>query len=397
MMRKIGYFLVVLMLVSGFLAAAGAVEEVEGVTEDTILLGTFQAMTGPVASIGVPVAEGLEAYFQYVNKEGGINGRSVKLIIADDQFNPANTVVEVQRLVESDKVFAIIAGLGTPGVLAVMDSLNEDGVPFVYQASGSSKIAVPPKEFTFPVQPNYLVEGNIMTRYLVEEKGAKKIAIIYRNADDGKEEFGAVSAAIGQYGAELVAAVPVNPTSTDFSVEINKIADAEPDAIIVMLFNPQTPNFIKQAKQYGLTDPDYLMSYPNADATFVTLAGDASEGVEVMAWVDVDFTATEFLPFTIWQEFKGDKSLPNAFTLAGMAAAELFVEAAQRAGTNLTRATLVDSLEGFENWSGDIATGISYKPYSADDETCRLGKQSMYVLKVVNGVWTREADWVFYQ
>ena len=277
-----------------------------------------------------------------------------------------------------------------------MDYVNESGVPFVYQASGSSRLAVPPKEFVFPVQPNYLVEGNVAVRYLAETKGAKKIAIVYRNAEDGKEEYESVKEAIKLYDAELVEAIAIDPTATDFATEINKLSAADADAVIVMLFNPQTPPFVKQAKQYGITEPTYLLTYANAAVTFMQLAEEAAEGVECMAWVDVDFTDEDFEPFLIYQEtFPGE--IPNAYALAGMVAAELFVHALDMAGENLSRADLVDALEKLNDWSGDLGKGITYGEYSADDNTCRLGKQSMYVLKVKDGVWEHEADWVYYQ
>jgi branched-chain amino acid transport system substrate-binding protein len=398
-MKKLfkGVFVAALLCVLSAAAFAGGQQEaVTGVTDDEITIGTFQAMSGPVASIGVPVANGLEAYFNHVNANGGVYGRQINLIIADDQFNPGKTTVEVKRLVESDGVFAMIAGLGTGGNLAVMDYLNDGGVPFVYQASGSSKLAVPPKEFIFPVQPNYLVEGNVMVRYLAEEKKAKRIAIVYRNAEDGIEEYESVKKAMKLYDAELVEAIAVDPTATDFATEINKLNAAKPDAIIVMLFNPQTPPFVKQAKQYGITEPTYLLSYPNASVTFMALAEEAAENVECMAWVDVDFTDEDFEPFKIYQETQGEGVIPNAFAVAGMVAAELFVEALTIAGPSLSRESLVKALEGFNDWNGQLGKGISYKSYDADDNTCRLGKQSMYVLKVKESVWVRHADWIYY-
>ncbi len=130
-----------------------------GITDTEIKIGTFQAMSGPVAVIGQSVANGMKAYFNYVNDNGGIYGRNINLIVADDQFNPAKTTVEVKRLIENDKVFALVGGLGTPGNLAVIDYVNKMKVPYVYQASGSSLLAIPPKKYIFPVQPNYTLEG----------------------------------------------------------------------------------------------------------------------------------------------------------------------------------------------------------------------------------------------
>jgi len=88
-----------------------------GVYPDKIVIGSFQALSGPVAPIGISMRKGMDAYFNWVNANGGINGRKIEFIVADDAFNPSKTVVEVKRLVEQDKVFAIVGGLGTPGCL----------------------------------------------------------------------------------------------------------------------------------------------------------------------------------------------------------------------------------------------------------------------------------------
>ncbi|HOJ94577.1 MAG TPA: ABC transporter substrate-binding protein, partial [Fervidobacterium nodosum] len=88
-----------------------------GVYNDKVVIGTFQALSGPYAVIGQEMTKGMKAYFNWVNNRGGVYGRKIELIVADDQLNPAKTVVEVKRLVEQDKVFAIVGGLGTYGCL----------------------------------------------------------------------------------------------------------------------------------------------------------------------------------------------------------------------------------------------------------------------------------------
>ena len=373
---------------------------VPGVTDTAIKIGTFQAMSGPVAIIGTSVAKGMQAYFEYINKQGGINGRKIELIIADDQFNPAKTVVETRRLVENDGVFAMVGCLGTPGVLAVMDYLQDSEVPFVYQGSGATQLAIPPKYWVFPFQPNYLVEGNVMVRYLVETKKFTKLGMIYRNAEDGKDSYNSVMNTIKMFpGVEMVRAVAVDPTATDFSAEIQRLAAAEPEAIIVTLFAPQTANYLKQSiQQFGLKKPLYLLNYANPDPTTIAATGaDVIEGVEAMAWVQVDFTQADFPPFKWYQDLHGQGQLPNAFAVAGMIAAELFCEGVSRAGRNLTREDLVKGLESMTDWSGILAKDTLYKPYNENDITCRLGKQRMYPLVVKKGVWEIAGDWVEYK
>ncbi|MBM7560096.1 ABC transporter substrate-binding protein [Marinitoga litoralis] len=384
-----------LLVVLSIVLMLGFVFAEDGVTDTEIKIGTFQAMSGPVAVIGQSVANGMNAYFNYINENGGVYGRKINLIIADDQFNPAKTTVEVKRMIENDKVFALVGGLGTPGNLAVMDYVNEKKVPYVYQASGSSLLAIPPKKYIFPVQPNYTLEGNIVMNYLVKTKRAKKIAIVYRNDDAGKEFLdSALDTLKNKYGMEPVETIAVNPTANDFSTELTKLIAKQPDAIAVMLFVPQSVNFVKQAKQYGLQKQKYILTYANSDISYIYLAKDAAEGVEAMAWVNVDFSNPDLKPFQIYQKYFNQ--MPNAYAIAGMIAAEVFVEGLQRAGKDLTREGLVKALESMNKWSGMLAHEITYKPYDPNDNTCRLGKQSMYVLRVRKGIWTQMTNWIYY-
>ncbi|MFW5737770.1 MAG: ABC transporter substrate-binding protein [Spirochaetota bacterium] len=369
-------------------------DETAGITDDEILVGSFQALSGSVAAIGVPVKNGMEAYFNFVNAQGGVNGRQVNLLVADDAFDPSRTTVEVKRLVESDNVFALVGGLGTPGNLAIMDYVEEQQVPYVYQASGSGLLTNPPKEYIFGVQPNYTTEGTLMAKYLVEEKGAENIAVVYRNLDDGQELAESVRESLAEYGQELVADIAIDPSAQDFSANLVQLNQAQPDAIIVGLFVPQSANFIKQAKELGLTDQNYLLTYSNADATFVTLAEGQAEGAEAMAWVDVDFTETEQMLFQIYDaSFPGE--IPNAYAVAGMIAAEVFTEGLERAGRDLTRSSYVEALETLDLFTGAIAEGITYTDFDASDPLSRIGKRSMYVLKVEDGVFARANDWIY--
>lgn len=400
----------VLLLVAGVAFATGTQETAEpegaattapapgdetaGITEDEILVGSFQALSGPVAAIGVPVKNGMEAYFNFINAQGGVNGRQINLLVADDAFDPSRTTVEVKRLVESDDVFALVGGLGTPGNLAIMDYVEEQQIPYVYQASGSGLLTNPPKEYIFGVQPNYTTEGTLMAKYLVEEKGAERIAIAYRNLDDGKELAESVRDSLSEYGQELVADIAIDPNAQDFSANLIQLNQAQPDAIIVGLFVPQSANFIKQAKELGLTEQNYLLTYSNADATFVTLAEGQAEGAEAMAWVDVDFTETEQMLFEIYDaSFPGE--IPNAYAVAGMIAAEVFTEGLERAGRDLSRSDFVDALETLDRFTGAIAEGITYTEFDANDPLSRIGKRSMYVLSVEDGVFARAHGWIY--
>lgn len=405
-MRK-SFALIVTMVTAALLViafsvpvfGAGQEEAVPGVTDDEIFIGSTQALSGPVAAIGRPMAEGMQAVFAHVNNQGGIHGREIRIEIADDQFDPSSTTTLARRLVERDGVFAMVGSLGSPNVLAIMNYLNDNGVPFVYQGAGATELAVPPKEYVFPFQPNYLLEGNLMVQYMVEELGHERLGIIYRDADDGQNAYDSMMETIELYdNAEIVEAVSVETDATDFSTAIGRMQSADVDGIMTVVFAPQTQQLLEQAYEFGV-DTTILLSYANADQTIIDGVGaDIMDNVRTTAWVLADFEDPEFEPWKWYADYVGEEgAVPNAFGVAGMVAAELFTEAVRRAGRDLTREALVDALESMDGWDGYLALDVTYGAYDPDDNTSRLGKQSMYVMGVQDGQWYPVSDWIEYR
>jgi branched-chain amino acid transport system substrate-binding protein len=235
------------------------------------------------------------------------------------------------------------------------------------------------------------------------EQGHERIAIVYRNAEDGQEFSESAVGTLKSLGMEPVANIAVDPFKSDFTPEVTRLLSARPDAVAVMLFLPQSVGLVRQAKQYGMTDQRYLLTYSNADETYLQLAGEAGDGVEVMAWVAVDFTNPQEPAIQIYQKYYNQ--IPNAYAIAGMIAAEVFVEGVKRAGPDLTREKLVEALETLDNWKGNYITlgdenhGLTYKPVSQGFDS-RMGMTSMYVLKSVlteyGLVWDFASNWMNY-
>jgi branched-chain amino acid transport system substrate-binding protein len=281
-----------------------------------------------------------------------------------------------------------------------MDYLNENQVPFVYQGAGATELAVPPKEYIFPFQPNYLLEGNLMVQYMVEVLGYERLGVIYREAEDGQSAFKSMQNTIEMYdNAQIVEAVSAKEGDTDFSTAISRFEDADVDGVMTVLFRPQVDQFLDQAYEFGLTDPTFLLTYANASQTLIDALGtDVMNNVQSMAWVSADFEDTDFPPWQWYADYVGEEgAVPNAYGVAGMVAAEIFTEAVRRAGKDLTREALVDALESMDGWDGHLALGVTYKDYDPNDQTCRLGKQSMYVMKVQDGTWAVASDWIEYK
>ena len=362
---------------------------VPGITGNQILIGSFSVQTGPYAVVGVPFSHGMQSYFNMVNEAGGIYGRKIKLEVADDGFNPANTVTIVKKFVTEDKVFAVVGGLGTPGCLAVMDYLNEQKVPFVYQASGVSKISIPAKNYVFAVQPNYINEGQIFAKYVASTLGLKNIAVLYSNDDTGNEGLTGIKQGVDKFGGKIVLESPFPATETDFTSYLLKVQASNADALILYATGVATGGMVvKTAKSLGLTQKLFL-PYPHSG--IIATAGAAAEGVYVTGWADFsnhkDPGVAKF--FSIWNKYyPKDDQLTFSYAVAGFVAAEVFTEAVRRSGPYPTRDSLVWALETFNGWSGYLAKDISYGPNE------RSGKYSMFFMQVQKGALVKVSDWI---
>ncbi|MGC8545939.1 MAG: ABC transporter substrate-binding protein [Athalassotoga sp.] len=389
-MKKFFVFSVILGLFLTFAFAADSSSF--GVYPDKVVIGTFQALSGPYAIIGQGMLKGMKAYFNWINDQGGINGRKIDLLVYDDQLNPALTVTDVKRMVEQDHVFAVVGGLGTPGCLAVMGYLNDNGVPFVYQGSGAPQLSNPPKEYVFPVQPNYDLEGHLIARFLVQNEHKSKIAVMYMNNDIGQQELDGIQKQLADFNMKPYITIAYNPSSADFSSDIIKLMSANPDSLVIAGLITDTIRIVTQIKQYGMNIP-IVTIYPNADPAFIQLGGKAVEGVILTGWVPIptkdnpDFTAKFDQYLKIYQKSYPNE-IPSSYAAAGFIAAEVFSHALELAGPNPTRDGLVNALDTFDNWNGILSQDITFTP------TDREGKTSMYFMKIENGTFVPISGWI---
>ena len=358
------------MMAVGVTAAA-----VPGITDNQVVVGAFQDQSGAAAVVGINMRKGMEAYFNWVNAQGGVNGRKIKFIVEDDGFQAARAIAATRKLVEQDKVFALVGTLGTPGVAATIDYIMEKQIPSIYQGSGISALAFPPKKYIFPVQPNFISEGRIVATYVVENLKMKRVALACEQTDIGTEGLRGVREQLAMYKMEPVEVVNFGAADVDFSSQILKLMRAKPDAVIIYSTLKPAAGFLKQAKVMGL-DAQFLTTYVNADPIQMpALAGDACVGLIAPGWVPVLGNDVDSVRYLEIYQATYPKEMPSAFAAAGFIAGEVFCEGLRRCGKNPTREGLIAAMESLRDWDGIMAKGISYTP------EFRSGKASMYFMR----------------
>ena len=214
-----------------------------GVTDTEIKLGQTAPYSGPASSFGA-TTRAIGNYFKMINASGGINGRKINRISLDDAYSPPKTVEQTRKLVDGDEGLAIAGTLGTPANLAIAKYLNARKVPQLLAMSGSAKLNDPEKlPWTTTFYASQTIESGIYARYILENKPAAKIAVLYQNDDYGKGYFDGFKAALGDKASLVIAEASYDITYPTIESELVRLASSGADTI----FFASTPKFTAQA------------------------------------------------------------------------------------------------------------------------------------------------------
>lgn len=318
------------LLVMGGCGNKGESSEVaQGVSDDEIVIGNCAATSGAYAPVGVPFNAGIEAYVKYVNDQGGVNGRKLRFVHQDDEFDPVKGKACLQNLVENEKVFSIVGHFGTPVVAATLEDLKEYGIPTVYFATGIGQLYADKAEdkdrVIFPVQPIYITEGQIMVARAVGNFDAKKIGIIYTNDDAGKDMLEGARVKAKELGVELVEA-QVAAGATDVSSAVTTVKNADVDFVIGAAIQATIPTIVKALAEQNV-NKDVITTYVNVAPVVAGQVFDSIDGkfkVYGNGWVSFDGEHAKSLE--LYQKNISEEYAMNAYAITGWIAGHFFVE-----------------------------------------------------------------------
>ena len=345
-----------------------------GVTDTEIKIGNIMPYSGPASAYGT-IGKAEAAYFQYINDQGGINGRKINFISLDDGYSPPRTVEQARKLVEQEEVLLIFQPLGTPPNSAIHKYMNSRKVPQLFVATGASKWNDPKKfPWTMGWQPNYHDEGAIYARHILQTKPDAKIGILYQNDDYGKDYLGGFKEGLGDKAKSMIV-MEVSYEVTDPTIDSQMVTMKASGADTFI--NITTPKFaaqaIKKADEIDWRPTHYLNSVSNSVGSVLKPAGfEASKGIYSAFYlkdpVDPQWKDDQaYKDWTAWM----DKYLPNgdktsAFNVFGYSVAQTLVEVLKACGDDLTRENVMKQAASMEHTLPMLLPGIMVKS-SADD------------------------------
>ena len=375
-MRRLLPPAVALAVVLGLvLPAANARPSTPGVSPGLITIGGTFPLTGP-ASLYAPIPAAMKAYFSYINaRKGpdgkrGVFGRQIDFRYYDDAYNPANTVQLTRKLVEQDKVFAVVGTLGTVPNLAVRPYLNAGKVPQLLVATGATTWGRDWKQYPWTTgwQPSYQLEGNIYGQSIARNSPGAKIAVLYQNDDYGRDYLTGLKAGLGAKAGNIVDAEAYDATASDVKSQLAQLRAS--GATVFCIF--ATPKFTIQsyviAKALGWAPPVIYTNSVSATAYFLGLAQKSGGGDLVERTFTVEFAkdpassrwdkdAAMILYRKILAKYAPQLNATDYLNFYGVASAEAFVELLTAAGPNPTREGILKAYRGWDQQNPFLIPG----------------------------------------
>src|SRR5271170_1597242 len=368
-----------------------------GITATTITIGSHQPLTGPAAPGYSEIAPASDAYFDYVNANGGIYGRKIVYKYLNDAYDPTTTASVVRQLVLQDNVYAIFNGLGTPTHLAVVSFLNSEKVPDVFVASGCECWNAPSTyPETFGWQLDYVSEGKILGQYVAQHFKGKKVAFFYQDDEFGMDGVKGLDyeipasmvvskqsyvdtnvniapqvAALRASGAQVVISFSIPAFTALLKLDSLKLGFNPTLVVSDVGSDPITLSGLLEAfaKQGGATVNGNALTDGIISDSYAPSLGDASNSwIALFSKVHAQYDAKA--PF-------------DGNVLYGMGVAYTFVQAMLKAGPNPTRADLVSAV------NSGLPQGPLVAPY-AYSATDHDGVTGAYIGIINNGILTQE-------
>jgi branched-chain amino acid transport system substrate-binding protein len=345
---------------------------------EAIKIGMVNDQSGPNKGAGRSMKVGVNAYFKAVNEKGGVNGKKIELVSANDQYVPDKTVDGLLKLIEEQKIFAVVGTIGTSNGVSILPIVKEYKLPFVAPRSGAANFRSPVIPEVINIRASHQEEVDRLVDTLVRDGGAKRFAIFYQNDTFGTDVLNCSENALKRHSLTLVAKGAFERGTQAVTAALAAIIAAKPDAIILGSIYGPGAEFAKAARKEGLKS--YLATGSFAGGSnLVQAAGEAAEGLLMSQVVphlnDLSLPLTKECKEAV--EKNPEDVTFNAVTLEGCMTAKSMVLALEKSGTPPTREGFLKAYESMKDTDlGGIKLNFSSQNHQG---------QSNVFLEIVQG------------
>lgn len=373
-----------------------------GVTSTQILIGTHTPLVGALSYVGEGFEVGEKLAVDQINRAGGINGRKLKVDYVDDLGTPPGALTAVRQLVEQDQVFAVLGGGASTGTAAVIPYFTQNGVPYYVSLASTPTVLAghAPNIFlgaTIPAQTGV----DAYTKFLTTQLNAKRVALMVCDQANCTAGAPLLTASLKAAGVAISTQADFASGSTDFTGQVQQVKSSNPQAVFLYGLAPDDAHLITQLRAAGVTAP-IVGDTSIADPTVPSLAGAAANGVYGFYLGGKQLVSDNTGVMAKWlSALHADQAslptgTPNLYSLMAYADTYVLAQGILKAGKNLTRSGLIQSLDNNINGflAGANGTWPDAQPvgqprtFSASNHQ---GTDSLTVVKVVNGAWVAQS------
>ncbi|MEZ5621342.1 MAG: ABC transporter substrate-binding protein [Burkholderiaceae bacterium] len=355
----------------------------QGVTKDEIVVGSIQDLSGPLAGFGKQVRLGMMLRVDEANEQGGVNGRKLRLVVEDSAYDPRKAVLAAQKLVNQDKIFAMVAHIGTAQNMAAMPVQFEKNVFNFFPVTAARQMYEPFHRLKYSFAATYYDQIRVAAPMLYKEKGAKKACTIYQDDEFGLEVLRGAEAGLKTIGVELAEKTSFKRGATDFSSQVARMKAAGCDFVVLGTIIRETIGTIAESRKTGF-NPTFLGSSASYTDLIHKLGGKAMDGLYATMTVQHPYLDDTSQPIRFWAnkyktKFNED---PTVFSVYGYLAIENFIRAATKAGASLTTDSFIKAMDTMvvpPDFFGSAE--MTFSP------TKRLGSNASRLSKLENSRW----------
>lgn len=354
--------ILIAMLTAGTLLSAGDDPE----TPRPLVFGMSSAFTGPSAQLGINMRDGLQACFEEANRAGGIRGRPLSLETLDDGYEPARTAPNMRKLIESQRVLAVVGNVGTPTAVAAVPIAIETKTPFFGAYTGAGVLRrTPPDRYVINYRASYAEETGAMVKALVSQAGLRpdEIALFTQRDSYGDAGFVGAMAALRKHGLEKESGIAhgrYERNTTDVENALAEILNAPTDPKAVIMVGAYAPcaRFIQLARQVGLDTLFLNVSFVGA-APLTEKLGKEGDGV-IITQVVPHFSADLPIAKDYRAALKSLKSKPGPSfgSLEGYVVGRILVHGLRSHEGEPSREAIVNALESLGSFDIGLGTPL---------------------------------------
>jgi branched-chain amino acid transport system substrate-binding protein len=382
--------LALVALAGAAVVGSPALAQTQGVTKDQIIIGSIQDLSGPVAGFGKQTKQGLQMRVDEVNEQGGVNGRKLVLKVEDAGYDPKRAVLAAQKLVNQDKIFAMIGHIGTAQNVASFPVLFEKNVINFFPLSAGREMYEPPNKLKYSYASTYYDQIRQAAPRLVQEKNAQKVCAVYQDDDYGLEVLRGAEAGLKTIGVTLIEKTSFKRGATDFSSQTARMKAAGCDFVVLGTLIRETIGVMGEARKTGF-NPIFLMSSGAYSDVIHKLGGKAVEGLYATMTVQQPYLDDDSMAIRAWAnkyktKFNED---PGVHSVYGYIVMDAFVKAAQKAGPSLTTESFIQTMD-----SMTFPSDIFGTPVMTFSPTKRLGNDVSRISQIQDGRWKVVSDYM---